>query len=86
MLNIFSGCSNLASITIGSGVTSIGNGTFRSCSKLTSITIEATTPPTLGSGVFDMIASGFKIYVPNVNTYYYANGWRNYRSSLSAIS
>ncbi|MCL2752399.1 MAG: leucine-rich repeat domain-containing protein, partial [Firmicutes bacterium] len=37
--NAFSGCGNLTSITIPSGVTDIGRGAFSGCSSLTSITI-----------------------------------------------
>jgi len=37
--DIFSGCSQLTFVTIGSGVKSIGNGAFSNCSSLASITI-----------------------------------------------
>lgn len=39
MLNVFSGCSGLTSVTIPNSVTSIGNNAFRNCSGLTSVTI-----------------------------------------------
>lgn len=66
MLNIFYGCSGLTSVTIGSGVTSIGSSAFYGCSGLTSITIPESvtsigelafsgcsglTSVTIGSGV-----------------------------------
>jgi len=38
----FSGCSNLTDVTIGSGVTSIGDSTFHGCTSLTTITIPDT--------------------------------------------
>ncbi|MBQ6921738.1 MAG: leucine-rich repeat protein [Clostridia bacterium] len=38
----FAHCSNLTSITIGNGVTSIGDGAFYNCSSLTSITFNGT--------------------------------------------
>ena len=43
MLNIFSGCSGLTSVTIPNSVTFIGDGAFSGCSSLISVTI--------GSGV-----------------------------------
>ena len=39
MLNIFSGCNGLTSVTILEGVTSIGNSAFNGCNGLTSVTI-----------------------------------------------
>ena len=40
-LQAFEYCNRLTSITIGSGVTSIGNNTFWNCTGLTSITIPS---------------------------------------------
>ena len=57
----FSGCSSLTSITIPNSVTSIGNSAFSG--GLTSITIEATTPPTLGTSVF--VITPAAIYIPD---------------------
>ena len=47
MLNIFSGCSGLTSITIPNSVTSIGSYAFRGCSGLTSVKVES------GNGKYD---------------------------------
>ncbi|MCQ2580457.1 MAG: leucine-rich repeat domain-containing protein [Treponemataceae bacterium] len=47
----FNGCSNLAQITIPSGVTTIGDNAFSDCSSLVQITIPKTVATT-GEGVF----------------------------------
>jgi len=82
----FGSCSSLTSIDIPSGVTSIGNYAFNSCRSLTSITVRATTPPTLGNGVFTS-TNNCPIYVPSasVNAYKSANNWSTYASRIQAI-
>ena len=65
---------SLPSITIPNSVTSIGDYAFDYCSSLTSITIEATTPPTLGTSVFedtDLAA----IYIPDNTLSAYKEAW-----------
>ena len=49
----FVSCSSLTSITIPNSVTSIGYHAFDGCSSLDTIYVEATTPPALGSDVFE---------------------------------
>lgn len=49
--NVFSGCSNLTTVAIPSGVTSIGNGAFQYCTNLTSITIPSGVT-TIGDSAF----------------------------------
>ena len=83
----FRHCRSLTSVTIGSGVTSIGNMAFRYCTSLASITVNATTPPTLGgTTVFDD-TNNCPIYVPSasVNAYKAANRWSTYASRIQAI-
>lgn len=77
----------LASITIPSSVTNIGSEAFRFCTSLASVTVLATTPPTLGTGVFSNTHSSLKIYVPSgsVNAYKAATNWSNYASKIQAI-
>ena len=74
------------SIVIPSGVTNIGQRVFDSCSRLTSVTVLRTTPPTLGSTAFPN-NSGLIIRVPaeSVNTYKSASGWSSYASRIQAI-
>lgn len=83
------GTETFTSLIIGSGVTSIGISAFADCPELTSITIKATTPPTLDdeeSGVFG--GSDCPIYVPSasVDAYKSASSWSNYISRIQAIS
>ena len=74
----FANC-GFTSITIPSGVTSIGYRAFSWCRNLTSLTCEATTPPTLASGVFYKISntSSIPLYVPSgsVTAYEAAAQW-----------
>lgn len=87
--NAFRYCSLLPSIVIPSSVTSIGADgvVFYYCTSLTSVTVEATTPPTLGNNVFFNISSNLVIYVPSesVETYKTATNWSNYASKIQAI-
>ena len=82
----FQNCTGLTSCTIGSGITSIGIGGFSYCNSLTSITIKATTPPTLNSGAF--YGSTCPIYVPaaSLTAYQTSEDWEDYRTRLQAIS
>ena len=82
----FGDCTSLTSIDIPSNVTSIGEDAFYSCSNLTSVTVNATTPPTLGGGVFGS-TNNCPIYVPSesVETYKSAHNWSNYASRIQAI-
>ena len=76
----FYGLYSLTSITIPSRVTSI-------CDELTSVIINATTPPTLGDDAF-YDTNDCPIYVPSgsVETYKSASGWSSLASRIQAIS
>lgn len=80
-------CSGLLNIEIGSGVTSIGNQAFIGCTRLTGVTVNATTPPTLGSGAFGA-TNNCPIYVPSgsVEAYKSANNWSTYADRIQAIT
>lgn len=84
--NAFKGC-GIITVTIPESVTSIGNGAFKNCSNLASVTVLATTPPTLGTSAFDNNASGRKIYVPaeSVEAYKAATNWSTYAADIEAI-
>lgn len=89
-VNAFSNCTYLTNITIGTGVTSIGNGAFYysgyGAAHKKTITINATTPPTLGTDVF-YNTNLTAIYVPaeSVETYKAASGWTLYADRIFAI-
>lgn len=82
----FENCRGLTSVTISDSVASIGHQAFYYCNALTSITCLATTPPTIGDGVFNL-TNNCPIYVPasSVNAYKTANVWSNYASRIQAI-
>ena len=81
----FASCTGLTSLVIPSNISSIDNNAFSKCSGLTSITVESTTPPKLGSYVFNYTSC--PIYVPpeSVDTYKAADGWSRYASRIQAI-
>lgn len=60
----FNACYSLASITIPSGVTSIGNNAFVNCFGMSEYHLKPVTPPTLGTTAFQNIPSDCTIYVP----------------------
>ena len=78
-------CSGLDDITLPYYVTSIGKWAFSGCSHLKYITIQASTPPSLGT---DAIPSNVTtIYVPasSVNAYKSATNWSAFASKIKAI-
>ena len=60
----FFNCSELTTITIPDGVTSIGNEAFSNCSDLTSITIPASVT-SIGSSAFSGCSNLASIMIPN---------------------
>jgi hypothetical protein len=53
-------------------ITSIGNYALSGCSALTEVIINATTPPTLGTGVFP---AGVTVRVPATSWTAYITAW-----------
>ena len=78
------GTPSFTSITIGSGVTSIGDYGLAICPNIASITINATTPPTLGNEVF-YETNNCPIYVPAESVSAYQSAWSEYASRIQAI-
>lgn len=85
----FMSCSNLTAVTIGSGVTNIGENAFRYSENLTSITVNSTEPPIVNNNAFDS-TNNCPIYVPSAYVDVYkastATGWSAYASRIQAIA
>ena len=64
MLNIFSGCSSLTSVTIPNSVTSIGSSAFYSCIGLTSVTIPNSVT-SIGSSAFSYCSGLTSVNIGN---------------------
>lgn len=99
-------CLSLLNITIPSTVTNIGNNAFRTSNWTSSnptnyqkmqniatgrtVTILATTPPTLGDGVFGIVTGGsdiatYPIYVPAASVNDYKAAWSQYANRIFAM-
>ena len=80
----FASCSILH-VKIGSGITSIAHNAFSWNHSLESITILATTPPTLGDWAFDG-TNDCPIYVPAASLSAYQSAWSQYSSRIQSIT
>lgn len=82
-------CSGLTSIYLPSTITLINYNALKGCNSLTSITISATTPPTIykNSWNWSLNENNCPIYVPSgsVDTYKAANVWSEYADRIQAI-
>jgi len=85
--NAFGDCYYMSNCVIGTGITSIGESVFYNNSDLNTLTIYATTPPSLGDGNFVGEMSISSIYVPvaSVDTYKANNSWSNFSDYIYAI-
>ena len=75
----------ITDIIIPATVTNIGNSAFAICNSLSTIHVQATTPPTLGTNVFQNIAPNYVIYVPVGTGETYkaaASGWSTYADHI----
>ena len=83
----FFNCTSLTDVNIPDSVTSIEEQAFNNCFSLKSITVNATTPPTLGTHVFSS-THNCPIYVPDdsVLAYQTADNWIGYADRIKGIS
>lgn len=81
----FTYCISMTTLIIPDNVVSIGNNAFQYCSGLTSVLIGRTTPPTIGTNVFN--GSSCSIYVPSasVELYKTAENWYVYADRIVGI-
>ena len=84
---MFYRCNKLTSLVIPSNISSIADSAFNGCSGLTSITVNSTTPPTLG-GTYVFDNTNCPIYVPDdsVSTFKTADKWSEYASRIKPLS
>lgn len=78
----FHDCRNLKNVIIGSGVTSIGYEAFYLSDRISGVTINAATPPTLGASAFLNYPS-YPIYVPCDRIDAYKRAWSNYADRIT---
>ena len=80
-------CNNLQTVEFGTGITNIKDQQFYGGfpSSMVSITIKATTPPTIARDTWSGVTC--PIYVPaaSVNTYKTTGNWTRYASLIQAI-
>lgn len=71
---------NIESVYLPASIEKIGYRAFAECSKLSSLTIYAMTPPTLESQVFQGVPEGLVVYVPAaaIAQYQDADGWKDF--------
>ena len=77
---------HLSSVTVPSSVTYVGWAVFGWCVNLTSITVQATTPPATAQGWNVLVGcpAGLRIHVPSgtLSVYQAATGWSDYASQI----
>ena len=68
---------------------SIGQDAFFDCPNLSTVTVQATMPPTLApaSAAFDSCAARLQIAVPaaSANAYKAASGWSTYAAQIVSM-
>ena len=82
---LFQYCTNLTALTLPNTVTYINNTVFKGCSSLMSLTVLATTPPTLNTYGLGL-PSGTTIYVPAASVDTYKTKWPQYANQIQAIN
>lgn len=80
--------SDVSMLTIPSSITSIGNNAFSNCSHLTNntVTVQATTPPTLGTNAFAGIPCTILRVPSTAVAAYQASPWHDIFTTISGYS
>ncbi|MBN2352101.1 MAG: InlB B-repeat-containing protein [Spirochaetales bacterium] len=83
-MNAFNDCNSLATLTIPAGVTYIDMVAIINCDHLTTITVNAVTPPIASSNIISYCPALTAILVPagSVGAYQAAAGWSTYASLI----
>ena len=81
----FLGCSSLTSVTIGNGISSIGNNAFDAHTQARTYTIQALIPPTLGTTPFPTNGVG-TFYVPSSSEADYEAAWPTYSLFINQMT
>lgn len=71
---------NLEKVYLPATIETIGARAFAECTKLSSLTIYAMTPPTLENQIFQGVPEGLVVYVPAaaIAQYQDADGWKDF--------
>ena len=84
----FCNCSGLSTITIGSGVTSIGDNAFANIPNLTDVFCYAENVPTISSNAFEgSYIEGVTLHVPanSVELYKKAGLWKTFKEIVAIV-
>ena len=84
----FKSNTKLKKITLGPKVNTLGGGALRDCPLLTTVIIEAATPPVCSNPADTFANSPCVVYVPDnvLNTYKTASGWIGFATKIKPIS
>ena len=67
----------LTTVTVGSGVTSVGSGAFQYCNAITTYNFYPSTAPTTGTYSFPARGSSAILHVPASTSSYTTTPWTN---------
>lgn len=81
----FRHCSGLTEVDIPANISGIGDEAFYGCTKLQSIIVRATTPPTLGFHPLTN-TNDCPIFVPDREVDMYKSRWTSYRDRIKGLS
>lgn len=78
----FYNCDRINKILISNTITSVGTEAFKDCDGLQVVQCQASTPPTMGSNVFDSDTYNenavLLVYNASMSAYKAATGWKNF--------